>query len=270
MMTHSYISSEMESPDLIRTAQGQVAVMSRACPGKKRENEDCAAIIPITRNSVVLMVADGVGGHVNGSVASSFMTRLLENRITDDDSSAISLRESILSSIEKTNLTLLRKETGEATTVAIVEITGNRLRSYHVGDSEVLVTGQRGKLKLQTVPHSPVGYAMESGLLEEDEAIRHSDRHYVSNIVGQDDMHITVSSQVKLGSRDTVLLGTDGVFDNLYKDEVMDIIRKGPLDRAANKLWKLIEKRMQEMDGEKPSKPDDMTFILYRPVNLEK
>ena len=46
---------------------------------------------------------------------------------------------------------------GSATTLAVAEVVGQTVRTYHVGDSPIWVFGQRGRLKLQTVPHSPVG-----------------------------------------------------------------------------------------------------------------
>ncbi|MEN8164347.1 MAG: ATP-binding protein, partial [Acidobacteriota bacterium] len=48
------------------------------------------------------------------------------------------------------------------------EIDGRSIRPYHVGDSQAVVCGQRGKLKLQTMAHAPVAYAVEAGVLDED------------------------------------------------------------------------------------------------------
>ncbi len=58
------------------------------------------------------------------------------------------------------------------------------LRPYHVGDSTNLLTGQRGKLEFAMISHSPTGYAMEAGVLGEEEALVHEDRHDVSNLLG--------------------------------------------------------------------------------------
>jgi len=54
---------------------------------------------------------------------------------------------------------------GSATTVVVAEIQQRQLRTYYVGDSLVLLTGQRGRLKFQNTSHSPVGYAWSPGLL---------------------------------------------------------------------------------------------------------
>ena len=146
----------------------------------------------------------------------------------------------------------------------MVEIHGDAIRTYHVGDSMVMVVGQRGKLKMETISHSPVGYAMGAGMLSADEAIVHDDLHLVSNVVGSPDMHISMGIPFRLAARDTLLLATDGLFDNIPRDEIIDIIRAGPLPQCADRLAAYARQRMAE--GVAPFKPDDLTFILYRPA----
>ncbi len=255
----------MSLPELIELPHGQATVFSRSSPAKTSGNEDCAAVIIVNDDTTLLMVADGMGGHANGAAASAFLTRLLGDSMSEEKLGDNMIRESILDSIEKTNLNLMRKETGEGTTVAIAEINRNSVRSYHVGDSEVLISGQRGKIKLQTLSHSPVSYALESGLMGEEQAITHEQRHFISNAVGQSDMHITIGSSVPLHKRDTLLLATDGLFDNLFKNEVIEAIRMGPIVNCSANLAYAASTRMTNQTDDCPSKPDDLTFILYRP-----
>ena len=77
-------------------------------------------------------------------------------------------------------------------------------------------------------------------------------------------MRIELSSVLPLSPRDTVVLGTDGLFDNLHTDEIVEIVRKGPLGEVAAKLAKRCDRRMRTPGEGKPSKPDDLTFILFR------
>ena len=79
-----------------------------------------------------------------------------------------------------------------------MEISNGSVRPYHVGDSVILLVGQRGKIKLQTVSHSPVGYAVEAGVLDEVEAMHHQDRHVVSNFIGSPEMRIEVGAPLRL------------------------------------------------------------------------
>ena len=130
----------------------------------------------------------------------------------------------------------------------------------------IVVTGQRGRQKLFTVSHSPVGYAVEAGFLNEEEAISHEERHLVSNVVGAEDMNISMGSLITLAPRDTLLLASDGLFDNLYYKEIIALIRKGPLVAAAENLVEIAHSRMAGLDSIQPCHPDDLSFILYRPT----
>jgi serine/threonine protein phosphatase PrpC len=173
-------------------------------------------------------------------------------------------RAAILTGIELANEAIRGAGNGSATTLIAAEVGGATLRSYHVGDSELLVVGQRGKVRHKTLSHSPVGYAVASGMLDEKDALHHEERHVISNMLGAPDMRIELSSILPLAPRDTVVLGTDGLFDNLHTDEIVEIVRKGPLCEVAVTLAKRCDRRMRTPGEGKPSKPDDLTFILFR------
>ena len=197
------------------------------------------------------------------SVASSQAIRQLEESLAVAAENGSELRDAILNGFEAANQTV-SELTGAATTLAVVEIQGREIRPYHVGDSMILAVGQRGKIKLQTVSHSPVGYAVEAGFLDLDEAMHHEQRHLISNMIGSPEMHITIGPTLSLADRDTLLVASDGVSDNLHLDEIVERIRKGPLRRVARKLHEDCLSRMTvPLDG-RPSKPDDLTFIVYR------
>jgi serine/threonine protein phosphatase PrpC len=117
---------------------------------------------------------------------------------------------------------------------------------------------------MQSIPHSPVGYAVESGLLDESDAMHHEERHMISNVIGSGDMHIEVGTAVELARRDTLLIASDGLSDNLHMPEIVECIRKGPLRKISEELAKLARERMEGSDDGEPSKPDDMTFAVFR------
>ena len=124
--------------------------------------------------------------------------------------------------------------------------------------------GQRGRLKLRTVSHSPVGFAIQAGLVDHDEALHHEDRHIVSNFIGSRDMRIEVGTPVKLAPNDTVLVCSDGLVDNLTFAEIGKIIRCGRLDRSLRELGEATAARMDAGEGPVPSKPDDLSVVAYR------
>jgi serine/threonine protein phosphatase PrpC len=71
---------------------------------------------------------------------------------------------------------------------------------------------------------------------------------------------------LQLAARDTVLLASDGLFDNLYIDEIVATIRSGPLTAAADRLVQRAQSRMSGADAaDQPCKPDDLTIVLFRP-----
>ena len=70
---------------------------------------------------------------------------------------------------------------------------------------------------------------------------------------------------IELAARDTVLLGTDGLWDNLFLSEIVELIRAGELLDSAEKLARTVIERMESPVTGQPSKPDDVSFILYRP-----
>jgi PPM family protein phosphatase len=244
---------------------GQISVTSWRSPEHDGTNQDGAMVVWPAPDRMVLAVADGVGGLPGGDSASSIALHALRDAVGVRLADGADLREAILSGFDRANRAVLQRGDGSATTLAVVEIDGGRMRSYHVGDSGVLVFGGRGKVRLQTIPHSPVGYAVEAGVLDEQQAMSHEDRHLVSNVVGDRAMHLGMSYPLRLKPLDTVLLASDGLFDNAYTDEVIEHLRKGALHEGANRLARHCRERMGAARDGAPSKPDDLTLVAYRP-----
>ena len=155
-----------------------------------------------------------MGGERGGAAAAQRAVESLAEYVRRDRGGH-SLRSAVLDGIEAANHAVCDTVVGGMTTLAALTVDGRRVRPYHVGDSAILVFGQQGKLKLQTVAHSPVGFALEAGVLDEEEAMHHEDRHVVSNVLGAADMRIEMGSELALARRDTVLLASDGLLDNL-------------------------------------------------------
>jgi serine/threonine protein phosphatase PrpC len=254
---------ERESHD-IELEQGQVCVRSLRSPDKDSSNEDAAAVIPVGNDALVLAVADGVGGNPGGHEASKLAMRTLNKLVAAVEDTA-QLRSAVLDAVDSSNRQVIDLNRGAATTLAVAAVVGRRLRCYHVGDSELLTVGQRGRVKLRVVPHSPTGFAVEAGLMDEQEAVRHDQRHVLFNAIGSPDMRIDIGGPLTLAVHDTLLLATDGLMDNLFVNEIVDIIRAGPLVAAADRLVAVARERMDNAEGDRPSKPDDLTVVLYRP-----
>lgn len=259
-----YLERDMDAPELVAAAGGTACVLSVRCPDKPTPNEDAAAVIPFSDEAAVLVVADGLGGAMMGEQASRLAIESLRAEIRTAAASGSQLRTAIIDGIERANVAVKELGVGAATTLAAVEISGRTIRPYHVGDSIILVAGGRGKLKLQTVSHSPVAYGVEAGLIDQTEAMHHEDRHLVSNFVGTAEMRIDIGPSLELSARDTLLIASDGLVDNLHLEEIIAAIRKGRLEQSAAQLAAGSRARMLHQQNGEPSKPDDLTLIAFR------
>ena len=243
---------------------GSMVAYTCRSPDKDTDNEDTVAAIPYGPDAAVLVVADGAGGLPAGRRASRTAVTTLEASLQTAMSETTLLRTAILNGIEEANRAVLAVGGGSATTFTVVTIEGSIARTYQIGDSEAIIVGQRGKVKAQTLAHSPTGFAVEAGFLGQREALHHEERHLVSNFLGSSDMRIDMGANVALNPFDTVLLASDGLTDNLHFTEIVEVIRKGPLDAAAEALARLAKRRMTVESKNQPSKPDDLSVILFR------
>jgi serine/threonine protein phosphatase PrpC len=258
----TYLNAEMLEPEVFELAGGTAAVISLRRPEKTTANEDAAAIISTADGAAVLVVADGCGGMANGEAAARIAIECLAQSIAAAADPG-ALRAAILDGVEAANRQILDLKAGAGATLAVVQLDNGEARPYHVGDSQILLVGGRGKVKLLTTSHSPVGYAVQAGMLEESEAIDHEERHLVSNYLGSDEMHVEMGSGRKLAGRDGLLVASDGVLDNLLLDEIVGYLRSGSAAAAAKNIAALASQRMLTPQDGKPHKPDDLTLIVF-------
>lgn len=253
-------------PDEITTSIGGGSLVAYTCraPDKTTDNEDCVAAIPYGPNSVVLVVADGAGGLPGARRASRIAVSSLEESLNVAMSETMLLRTAILNGIEAANNAVLALGNGSATTLTVVTVEGYVARSYQIGDSEAMVVGQRGRIRARTMAHSPTGFAVEAGMLDKRAALHHEERHLVSNFIGATDMRIDMDAGIELNPKDTILLASDGLTDNVHLHEITEFIRKGPMAEAVRSMTGLAKRRMTVETMHQPSKPDDLSVILFR------
>lgn len=272
MSDESVILDGAVAPDIVAVdvAGGQAIAYTCRDPYKDSENEDTVAILPYGPGVAVLVVADGAGGLPAGKRASITAVKTLAESLQVAMDKTMLLRTAVLNGIEAANNAVLGLANGSATTMTVMTLEDRLVRTYQVGDSEAIVIGQRGLVKLQTTAHSPTGFAVEAGFLDQREALHHEDRHLVSNFIGTSDMRIDVGAAVDLDLRDTILLASDGLMDNVHVDEIIEQVRKGPLKDAMQGLVELANHRMQKNEDGEPNKPDDLSVILFRkPVPMK-
>jgi len=204
-----------------------------------------------------------MGGAPLGAESSAIAVGGL-GRILDERGETNDLRPLVLDAFEHANRAILDDSTGSGSTFVVCELVDNRVRIYNVGDSGAMLVGQRGRVKIETIAHSPVGYGVAAGLIDPERALAHDDRHYVSNHLGSHSMHIEIGSSHSMAPCDTLLIASDGLLDNIAPGELVDSIRCGSLGRASEQLKQLCTQRMDRVQANKPGKPDDLTFLLAR------
>ena len=258
--SYALSATDLEQPHTMGLSNGEAVVFTRKAPEKKRDNEDSLTVIEITTTHCVLAVADGLGGLPKGAAASKVVVDGLVNGLSNGRG------DGVKDIVNSCNNELIEEDFGNATTLSVAEIRDDTLLTYQVGDSSVWVIGQQGKPKYRSPIHSPVGEAVAAGKLSEIDALLHNERNLVSNVIGTIEMYVDVSSEISLAPRDTVLVASDGLFDNLFEDEIIEIVRKGPLLDSAQELIDKASQRMAQWpsNGKTPAHPDDLSFILYR------
>ena len=244
--------------NLVGPAVSCVAYSATSPTKKSGINEDGYSIISMPGPMLIAAVADGVGGHNFGARASRLALETLHASVQGAGGGDI--HTTILSSLETSNQRILQESGfGAATTFIGITLTDKQVQTYNVGDSGALVFGAQGKLKLQTLAHSPVADALRAGIIDEQTALKHTARNIVSNVLGTSTMHVTHGPSVKLSARDTLVIASDGLYDNFLVQEIVDIMRKGPLPEA---LRRLVETCQQRMQGQ--GKADDLTVVALR------
>ena len=266
-----YLASNMSKVETTRCASGTVVAFSRRSPEKPTTNEDACAIFPLWPGAAVLVVADGVGGMKNGSKASAAAIRAFK-RTLGEIKQEQDLRNSMMDAIERANASVLRHCSGSATTIAAVEINNGYMRGYHVGDSAIMLVSARGRIKWVALAHAPVSYAIEAGVITEEEGMSHPERNLVANVLGDRDMFIEVGPRRKIAVQDTILLASDGLTDNLTTWDIADLVRRNPLSNRVAELMDLASNRMVPASpgADAKGKADDLTALVYRPERRAK
>ncbi len=266
METRIVNQADLPSFELIETKHFEIGYYTQKSPLKNSPNEDSLGFITHNKQTILLL-ADGVGGSPNGEVASEHVTANIINMLKKNDTLATdlaTLRQHILVSVEQTNKKLIHDYVGARTTFTACIINNDILQSIQIGDSALIVCGQKGLLKHKTMEHSPVGHALAAGLIKEKEALTHPERHLISNVVGDAQMHMVIGPQVELASNDTILLASDGLFDNFLTEEIIEIVRKESINDVLQKLTELFQPMRDESKIDSFNKIDDVSFIVCR------
>lgn len=209
--------------------------------GKIREkNEDYLGYFRQGRRHL-FVVADGMGGEAGGHQASR--TAVGEVEAFFDDNSAMDPVELLRNCVRVANEGCVAIQDvhpefkGMGTTLELLLVEGDLAWWAHVGDSRIYLI-REGQARQLTVDHSRVQQMLEAGLITEEEAAEHPQRHVLSRVVGHSlDLEPDVTDapfEMQIG--DAFLLCSDGLCDLVSDDEMAWVVdRLGP-QRACRRL----------------------------------
>jgi len=217
--------------------------------GSRKINQDRIAYT-FSRDTLLLVVADGMGGHAGGEIAAQICTRLYVERFQQEAKPVLRnplkfLQDTMMrahAALGSYANQFSMLETPRTTCVACIVQAGNAYWA-HAGDSRLYLYRQ-GALIGQTKDHSKVQYLVDQGIIAANEARTHPDRNKVfSCLGGMVDPVIDVSRRTPLRNGDILVLCTDGLWSVLGKDEIATWLTSTPILRSAPLMLRDAEKR---------------------------
>lgn len=234
---------------------------ARACPGHEI-NQDSSAIIHISQEMGLLVVADGMGGMEKGEKISKLAIETLVQQLKDTRNRESKISHIILDALEDAHQKIKESKIQGGTTLSICEVTSDYIRFYNIGDSFGLLSGSRGLVKYRTIDDSITGYGVESGLITEEKALTHEHSNIITNALGLDDFRVEVSCKLFPSRYDLILMSSDGLSANLTTDSIVATITSGPYENKLDSVVQLATKQMTT-ESAKYHNPDDLSCFLF-------
>lgn len=210
----------------------KIDYFGRSDKGRVRKtNEDYFAGERIKENEYLFVVADGMGGHRAGDVASKLGTQNFVRHYKKLRKKKNSIMDSMNRSLEKANNVILAKATsdprkrGMGTTFSAVVISGMSAYIVHVGDSRIYLIRDDEIFQL-TTDHTFVGKMLEEGRITEDEARDHPQKNILYMSLGaRKTFEPEIKKQLDIMESDIFMMCSDGlnnmVSDNTIKEYVL-------------------------------------------------
>ncbi len=218
-----------------------VVYQASRCGGRPY-NEDRVGYA-YTSDALLMVLADGMGGHARGEIASQLTVQVITGLFNARAKPmlvdmASFLLDGIYAAHDAINEYAMRHKLSEPPrTTCVVCVVQKGLACWaHVGDSRLYHFNRRA-LKFRTHDHSAVQQLVDDGLLEEDQMGVHPDRNKLYNSVGGYMLpDIELEEPVKLIEGDVLYMCTDGVWSELNAQEMLSTLRAYPLERAVKNM----------------------------------
>jgi PPM family protein phosphatase len=243
--------------------KGSVAGMTRGSPllvvhattdvGRLREkNEDSHAEYQFPDGSTLVIVADGMGGHGHGEVASQIAVRVIGEVFGNTSSGDprerlhmgfVTANQQIIAEAERIGAK------GMGTTCVAAYVRGNEAWVAHIGDSRIYHVHE-GKVAWRTIDHTRVQKMVEMGLLAASQAKDHPDANVVTRALGYSQLAdgTIIEPDVRmepllLSPGDSIVLCSDGLYDDVEDHEIAEGMQGKSAPEAAQFLVQLSNSR---------------------------
>lgn len=225
---------------------------------KRSLNEDFASYMEKDDYSIYV-VADGMGGHNAGEVASKMasvgIVDYIYNHINKEDKDKI-----LKKAVKAVNINIFNhskendKLNGMGTTITACMTFGDKIQIANVGDSSCFGVKEDSIIKI-TKDHSLVQELVDSGSISEIQARKHPKKNIITRAIGTSlDVEVDIFEMEKKDF-DYYILCTDGLTNEVNEDEILNIIHNNNnLEDSCNELVELAKKR-----GGK----DNITVLLF-------
>ena len=223
-------------------------------------NEDAYYVSePDASGTVLAIVADGMGGHNAGEVASGKAVGMVQKDVVaQNDKSA---KELLLKAVDDANHEIYEMSknkkglSGMGTTMTACVAEKNNITAVQVGDSRLYLIRENTITQI-TKDHSLVEMLVENGEITKEEAKSHPQKNIITRAVGTDKTVEADVYEFKTKKQDVILLCSDGLVNMVEDDTILSIISTSEsLEQAANQLVSAAENA---------GGTDNITVILIR------
>lgn len=196
---------------------------------KRTNNQDYANQFVNRAGMTMILLADGMGGHRAGNIASEMAVTDLGAAWVDTQIDSINgVREWFAEYLETENQKVYQfgqdeEYKGMGTTLEALAVIGNQAIYAHVGDSRIgLIRGE--SYKQLTSDHSLVNELLKAGQITPEEAERHPQRNIITQSIGQRSEVQPDVGMISLEDDDYIVLNSDGLSNMISESEIYDIV----------------------------------------------
>jgi len=227
----------------------EIEVGNRTDVGRKRtHNEDYLGFYESPLGKVLAIVADGMGGHASGEIASRMAVEII-HEIYSKERADKDVLEALKSAFQVANFTILQKSleqeglSGMGTTATALVLEGEQAFVGHIGDSRAYLFRDSTVSKL-TKDHSLVERMVDQGLINREEANRHPQKNVIYKTLGVNmDGEVDLLGPIPVTIDDIFLLCSDGLTNFVTDQELSAIVGKESPQRACETLIQLANQR---------------------------